>query len=287
VKAYPTFRPDKAMAVNEPESFAEWITKLSQVSDLRIDSFADFKNAIRARHDFFHEQGGRLSDHGLNHCFSEFCTDDEAASIFEKARAGTAATDEEFRKFATSLMLFFGDLDAEKCWTKQLHVGAMRNNNGLLFNEIGTDIGCDSIGDWNQGEAMSRYLGRLSETGNLPQVVLYNLNPADNYLFATMAGNFTGVQFGSGWWFLDQKEAMEWQMNALSNCGLLSKFIGMLTDSRSFMSFPRHEYFRRTLCNLLGNDAEAGLIPNDDTLLGPMVENICFANVRDFLRLEL
>ncbi len=287
VGVFPTFRPDKALGVNNPTAFNEWTAQLAAIANTEIKSFSDFKDAIRSRHDFFHEVGGRLSDHGLNHCYADFCTEEDAAAIFDRARAGSAASDAEFRQFATAMMLFFGELDAERGWTKQMHVGAMRNNNGHLFNTIGADIGCDSIGDWNQGEAMSRYLGRLSEMEKLPQVVIYNLNPSDNYLFATMAGNFKGVQFGSGWWFLDQKEAMEWQMNALSNCGLLSKFIGMLTDSRSFMSFPRHEYFRRTLCNLIGNDAESGLIPNDDSLLKPMVENICFANAQNFLKLDI
>lgn len=285
VGVFPTFRPDKALGVTDPASFNAWTAELAAAAGADISSYSDFKNAIRSRHDFFHELGGRLSDHGLNHCFADFCTDEEAAGIFDRARSGSAASPAEYSKFATAMMLFFGELDAERGWTKQMHVGAMRNNNGHLFKTIGTDIGCDSIGDWNQGEAMSGYLGRLSEMEKLPQVVIYNLNPAHNYLFATMAGNFKGVQFGSGWWFLDQKEAMEWQMNALSNCGLLSKFVGMLTDSRSFMSFPRHEYFRRTLCNLIGSDAENGLIPNDDALLGPMVENICFANAQEFLKL--
>ena len=285
VGVFPTFRPDKALGVTDPASFNAWTAELAAAAEADISSYSDFKNAIRSRHDFFHELGGRLSDHGLNHCFADFCTDEEAAGIFDRARSGSAASPAEYSKFATAMMLFFGELDAERGWTKQMHVGAMRNNNGHLFKTIGTDIGCDSIGDWNQGEAMSGYLGRLSEMEKLPQVVIYNLNPAHNYLFATMAGNFKGVQFGSGWWFLDQKEAMEWQMNALSNCGLLSKFVGMLTDSRSFMSFPRHEYFRRTLCNLIGSDAENGLIPNDDALLGPMVENICFANAQEFLKL--
>ncbi|MCL4103546.1 UNVERIFIED_CONTAM: hypothetical protein GTU68_059625 [Idotea baltica] len=285
VGVFPTFRPDKALGVNDPTNFNAWTADLAAAAGTEISSYSDFKNAIRSRHDFFHELGGRLSDHGLNHCFADFCTEEEAAGIFDRARSGSAANAAEFSKFATAMMLFFGELDADRGWTKQMHVGAMRNNNGHLFKTIGADIGCDSIGDWNQGEAMSGYLGRLSEMEKLPQVVIYNLNPAHNYLFATMAGNFKGVQFGSGWWFLDQKEAMEWQMNALSNCGLLSKFVGMLTDSRSFMSFPRHEYFRRTLCNLIGSDAENGLIPNDDALLAPMVENICFANAQQFLKL--
>ena len=293
VRVYPTFRPDKALNVHQPEAWNAWVSALETASNVSISSYSDFLEAIRQRHEFFHSLGCRLSDHGLNHCFADFCSESEAERIFLKARSGRPADATEQAQFASNLMLLFGQLDAEKGWTKQLHVGAMRNNNTHLFRSLGADIGCDSIGDWNQGEALSRYLGRLSEMQAMPKTVLYNLNPADNYVLATMAGNFMDgtipgkVQFGSGWWFLDQKEGMEWQMNALSSVGLLSRFIGMLTDSRSFMSFPRHEYFRRILCNLLGDDIEKGILPNEPELVGAMVENICFGNARDFLGLEL
>lgn len=293
VRVYPTFRPDKALNVHDPVAFNAWAEKLAAVADRDIASFSSFKEALRSRHDFFHACGGRLSDHGLDRCPATFATEAEAGAIFDRARGGQAASAEEREAFTGHLMLYFGELDAEKGWTKQLHLGAMRNNNTRLFRAIGPDIGCDSIGDYPQGRALSAYLGRLDEAGSLPKTILYNNNPNDNYIFATMIGNFQSgdlagkVQFGSGWWFLDQKEAMEWQMNALSNCGLLSRFVGMLTDSRSFMSFPRHEYFRRTLCNLIGRDVEEGLIPDDDTLLGPMIENICYGNARDFLGLAL
>ena len=188
-------------------------------------------------------------------------------------------------------MLVFGRLDAEKGWTKQLHLGARRNNNTRRFGDLGPDTGFDSIGDWPQADALGGYLDRLDQENALPKMVVYNLNPADNYVFATMIGNFQDgsmagkIQFGSGWWFLDQKEAMEWQMNALSNCGLISRFIGMLTDSRSFMSYPRHEYFRRMLCDLFGADMENGLLPNDYNLVGPTVRAICFENAQRFLGL--
>lgn len=293
VRVYPTFRPDKALNVHQPEAWNAWVSALETASNVSISSYSDFLEAIRQRHEFFHSLGCRLSDHGLNHCFADFCSESEVERIFLKARSGRPADATEQAQFASNLMLLFGQLDAEKGWTKQLHVGAMRNNNTHLFRSLGADIGCDSIGDWNQGEALSRYLGRLSEMQAMPKTVLYNLNPADNYVLATMAGNFMDgtipgkVQFGSGWWFLDQKEGMEWQMNALSSVGLLSRFIGMLTDSRSFMSFPRHEYFRRILCNLLGDDIEKGILPNEPELVGAMVENICFGNARDFLGLEL
>jgi len=293
VRVYPTFRPDKALQVHSPDAFNAWTDALEAASNVAISSYEDFLQALRQRHDYFHSVGGRLSDHGLNHAHADFCPESEAERIFEQARSGRAAGPDEQARFASNLMLFFGQLDAEKGWTKQMHIGALRNNNTHLFQTIGPDIGCDSIGDWNQGATLSRYLGRLSEMRALPKMVLYNLNPAQNYLFATMAGNFMDgetpgkVQFGSGWWFLDQKEAMEWQMNALSNVGLLSRFVGMLTDSRSFMSFPRHEYFRRTLCNLLGDDLEKGLLPDEPELLGRMVENICYGNARAFLGLDV
>ena len=186
-------------------------------------------------------------------------------------------------------MHFFGVLDAHRGWTKQLHLGALRNNNTRKFNTIGPDTGFDSIGDWPQAQNLSRYLDRLDSENKLPKIILYNLNPSDNYIFGSMIGNFQDgsmagkIQLGSGWWFLDQKEGMEWQLNTLSNLGLLSRFIGMLTDSRSFMSFPRHEYFRRILCNLVGKDVDSGEIPNDESMLSSLVENICYRNVKSFL----
>ena len=252
---------------------------------------ADLVDALRQRHDFFHQMGGRLSDHGLNTPYADFGSEQEAASIFARARGGQAATPPEQARFASYLMLVFGRLDAEKGWTKQLHLGARRNSNTRRFAELGPDVGFDSIGDWPQAEALGAYLDRLDQENALPKIVVYNLNPADNYMVATMAGNFQDgsvagkIQFGSAWWFLDQKEAMEWQMNALSNCGLISRFIGMLTDSRSFLSYPRHEYFRRTLCGLFGADMEAGLLPHDYGLVGPAVRAICFENAQRFLGL--
>ena len=208
--------------------------------------------------------------------------------IFAKARRGVAASPEEHGRFAAFMMLFFGRLDAGKSWVKQLHLGAMRSANTRMLRQIGPDTGFDSIGDWPQAEALAKYLDRLEQENALPKTIIYNLNPADNYLFATMIGNFQGggipgkIQFGSGWWFLDQKQGMEWQIDALSNLGLLSRFVGMITDSRSFMSFPRHEYFRRVLCNLIGRDMENGEIPDDELLVGTMIRNICHANARKY-----
>jgi glucuronate isomerase len=292
-KVFPTFRPDKSLVVHLPEAFNAWVGRLEAASGTSVGSLANFVDALKKRHDFFHQMGGRLSDHGINHAFADFCGDAEASVIFDKARGGRAATPEEQARFASYMMLHFGRWDAEKGWTKQLHLGAQRNNNTRRFGVTGPDTGYDSIGDWRQAEALGRYLDRLSQENALPKMVLYNVNPTDNYTLATMVGNFQDgitpgkIQFGSGWWYLDQKEAMQWQMNALSNCGLISRFVGMLTDSRSFMSYPRHEYFRRVLCDLFGKDMEAGEIPNDDALVGPMIRDICYGNARRFLGLDV
>ncbi len=292
-RVYPTFRPDKALAVGAPSAFNAWIEKLAGAAKASVNSFDDFLAALKRRHDDFHAIGGRLSDHGMESAYAEPCTAAEAKAIFDSARAGRAAHAGDQAKFASFLMLEFGRWDARAGWTKQLHLGALRNNNTRLLSKLGPDTGFDSIGDFSQTRALSSYLDALDSTDELPRTVLYNVNPNDNYAFATMIGNFQDgtvagkLQFGSGWWFLDQKEGMEWQMNALSNLGLLSRFVGMLTDSRSFLSYPRHEYFRRVLCNLLGQDMERGELPNDRELVGGMVRRICFANARDYFRLEL
>ncbi|HTL73502.1 MAG TPA: glucuronate isomerase [bacterium] len=288
-KMLPAFRPDKALTVNQPAGFNKWVEQLAMVANVDISSFSAFISALEKRHEFFHSQGCRLSDHGMNHCFADFCSEKVAAAIFDKARKGAAVTPLEHSQFASFMMVFFGHLDAKRGWTKQLHLGALRNNNDRLLTQLGPDTGFDSIGDFPQASALSAYLNKLDSENKLPKTVIYNLNPADNYVFATMIGNFQDgtipgkIQYGSGWWFLDQKEGMEWQINALSSLGLLSRFIGMITDSRSFMSYPRHEYFRRTLCNLIGKDIEAGAIPNDEKLVGPMIKNICYANAKNFM----
>ncbi len=292
-RVYPTFRPDKALGVDSPSSFNAWLDKLGDAAKLTIATFDDLLTALQKRHDDFHAAGGRLSDHGLETALAEPCTHAEASAIFAAAREDRAATRDEWTKYGSFLMLELGRWDAAKGWTKQLHLGALRNNNTRLLQSLGPDTGFDSIGDFPQARSLGGYLNALDTTGELPRTVLYNLNPADNYVFATMAGNYQDgsvpgkVQFGSGWWFLDQKEAMEWQLNALANLGLLSRFVGMLTDSRSFLSYTRHEYFRRVLCNLLGGQMERGELPNDLEHVGGMVRNICFANARDFFRLKL
>jgi glucuronate isomerase len=292
-KVYPTFRPDKALQVDDPAQFNAWVTRLAQTAKQPIVEFADFLRALDRRHQDFHDIGGRLSDHGLPYCYASPCTDFEAAAIFHRARSGQAATPAEHEQFASNLMLFFGRLDAQKGWTKQLHVGARRNVNTRMLAKLGRDTGYDSIGDYPQVVGLAWYLDQLEQQDALPKTILYNNNPVDNYTLATMVGNFQDgslagrMQFGSGWWYLDQKEGIEWQINALSNVGLLANFVGMLTDSRSFMSYPRHEYFRRVLCNMLGADMERGELPNDKALVGKMVEDICFGNARRYLGLEL
>ena len=292
-RVYPAFRPDKALNVHQPEAFNAWVNRLGRTSNADIGSLADLTSALRRRHDAFHAFGARLSDHGLNQCYASFCTDAEAANIFDKARSGRAANPDEHAQFASYMMLFFGRLDAEKGWVKQLHLGAYRAVNMRALANIGSDTGFDSMGDWPQVAALGAYLDHLESENALPKMIIYNVNPVDNYTFATMIGNFQDgatagkIQYGSAWWFLDQKEGMEWQINALSNTGLLARFIGMLTDSRSFMSYPRHEYFRRVLCNMLGADIENGLIPDCDDLVGPMIQNICYNNAREYLGLAV
>ena len=292
-KIYPTFRADRVMDPHQPDVFNPWIDKLARTADVHIAELPDLLDALRKRHDAFHAIGGRLSDHGLDQCYAAACTEQQAKTIFSNARNGTPATPAEREAFASYIMVYFGHLDAEKGWTKQLHLGARRNANTRALKTLGRDTGYDSIGDLPQIEALGKYLDRLEQDNALPKTVIYNLNPADNYAFATMIGNFQDgsvagkIQFGSGWWFLDQKEAMEWQLNALSNNGLLSHFVGMLTDSRSFMSYPRHEYFRRVLCNLLGREMETGELPDDEPMIGAMVEKICYKNAETFFGLTL
>lgn len=290
---YPTFRPDKAMVLADPVAWNVWVDKLAMAADTDCSSLDGMKSALKRRHDTFHAMGGRLSDHGLEVCPIAPASNREAEVIFNRARKGGDVGSTDAESFAAHLLEFFAELDAEKGWTKQLHLGAVRNVNAALYRSLGPDVGGDSIGDARQGAALGDTLGRFAAKGILPRMVLYNLNPRDNYVFATMAGNFQGdgipgkIQFGSGWWFLDQKEGMSWQINALSNLGLLGRFVGMLTDSRSFMSFCRHEYFRRLLCQLIGEDVEKGELPADMELLGGMVRAISYGNAAEFFGLKL
>jgi len=293
VRVYPAFRPDAALRIVDATTYREWLQKLGAASNIEIRGLNDLLDALRRRHDYFHALGCRLSDHGLEQCFAEPCTEAQASAIFRHALQGEAITPPAAAEFASYLMAFFGQLDAEKNWTKQLHLGALRNVNRRMLAEVGRDTGFDSVGDFEQGQSLARYLDRLAQENALPKMVLYNLNPTDNYVFAAMAGNFQDssiagkIQFGSGWWFLDQREGIEWQLNALSNCGLLSRFVGMITDSRSWMSYPRHEYFRRVLCNLLGGEMERGELPRDCELVGSMVRRICFENAVEYFGMPL
>jgi glucuronate isomerase len=283
-RVYPTFRPDRALDVHLPAVFNPWVDRLAATSGVDISRFSDLQEALRRRHDAFHAAGGRLSDHGLSRCPVALVTERGAAATFDKARAGHTVSPEEHEGFSSLMMHFFGRLDAERGWTKQLHLGARRNASTRGFEASGRDTGYDSIGDWPQADALAVFLDRLDQENALPKTIVYNVNPADNYVMATMVGNFQDgsvqgkMQFGSGWWFLDQKEGIEWQVNALSNAGLLAHFVGMITDSRSFMSFPRHEYFRRVLCNLVGRDVETGELPDDAALVGRLIEDVCSGN---------
>ncbi len=293
VKVYPAWRPDKGMAAENIKALNDWIDKLSQAAGMDIKNFDDYLTAIRKRHDFFHAAGCRLSDHGIETAYADDYTDSEIKKIFDKIRSGKDLDAGEILKFKSAMMFEFGLMDAEKGWVQQLHMGALRNNNSRLFKSLGPDTGFDSIGDFDIGRALVKFLDRLDSQKKLPKTILYNLNPRDNELLATINGCYQDgsvagkMQFGSGWWFLDQKDGMEKQMTALSNLGLLSRFVGMLTDSRSFLSYPRHEYFRRILCNILGNDVENGLIPRDMKLLGPMVEDICFNNAKNYFGMKI
>lgn len=291
IKVLPTWRPDKAMAVECPAEYRKYVEKLSEVSGVTISNFADLIQALRVRHDFFASIGCKLSDHGIEEFYAEDYTQAEIDAIFNKVYGGKELTKEEILKFKSAMLYEGAVMDWEKGWTQQFHYGAIRNNNSRLFRKLGPDTGFDSIGDFTVAKAMSKFLNSLDNDNKLAKTIIYNLNPRDNDLIATMIGNFQDgsvagkIQFGSGWWFLDQKTGMEAQMNSLSNLGLLSRFVGMLTDSRSFLSYPRHEYFRRILCNLIGEDVEKGLLPKSETkFLGEMVANISYFNAKNFFQ---
>ncbi|SET45248.1 D-glucuronate isomerase [Draconibacterium orientale] len=291
-KVLPAWRPDKAMAVENAASYNAYLSELEEAANINIKSFGDLMDALDDRHEYFHLNGCRLSDHGVETILAEDYTEAEIEKIFSKVRKGGTLTKEEVVKFQSCMLYEFGIMDHSRGWTQQFHIGALRNNNTRLFKKLGPDTGFDSIGDFDIARPLSRLLDRLDMENKLSKTILYNLNPRDNELMATMIGNFQDgsvpgkMQYGSGWWFLDQKDGMEKQMQALSNLGLLSRFVGMLTDSRSYLSYSRHEYFRRTLCNLLGNDVENGEIPYDMELLGSMVENICFNNAKAYFNFK-
>jgi glucuronate isomerase len=292
IKVMPAWRPDKGMATEDIVAMNLWIDKLALVAGMEINDYAAYIAAIRKRHDYFHQNGCRLSDHGIETAYATDYTEAELKSIFKRIRSKQPLAADEHLKFKSAMLYEFAIMDHEKGWVQQFHFGALRNNNTRMLRTLGPDTGYDCVGDFEIGKPLVKFLNRLEEEDKLTKTILYNLNPRDNELLATMAGSFQSggvrgkMQFGSGWWFLDQKDGMTKQLNALSNLGVLATFIGMLTDSRSFLSYPRHEYFRRILCNLLGTDVENGELPNDRKLLGKVVEDICFNNARDYFGLK-
>jgi glucuronate isomerase len=288
VKVIPAWRPDKLIMVDDPQRFNEYIDRLADVSDIDIRSYRLLLDALKKRHKFFHDADCRLSDHGLENFYAEDYSDTEINAIFIKIRSGSVLSPTDILKFRSAILYDLAVMDYDGGWTQQFHLGAIRDNNTKMANTYGANGGFDSIGDYAIALPMSRFLDRLDNAGKLAKTILYNLNPADNEVMATMIGNFQDgsipgkIQWGSGWWFLDQKDGMEKQLNALSNHGLLSRFVGMLTDSRSFLSYPRHEYFRRVLCNLIGNDVESGELPDDKAWLGKIAEDIAYNNARKY-----
>ena len=293
IKMLPTWRPDKAMAVENPAAFRAYVEKLAEVSGVEINKFQDMVDALQKRHDFFESMGCRLSDHGIEEFYAADYTQDEIDAIFNKVYGGKELSKEEIHKFKSAMLVVFGEMDYESGWTQQFHYGAIRDNNSKMFKLLGPDTGFDSIGEFTTAKSMSKFLDTLNSRGKLTKTILYNLNPCANEVIATMLGNFQDgsvagkIQFGSGWWFLDQKDGMQKQMNALSVLGLLSRFVGMLTDSRSFLSYPRHEYFRRTLCNLVGNDIENGEVPYtgyEEARVNKMIEDICYNNAKNYFK---
>lgn len=288
IRVLPTWRPDKGMAVENCDEFNKWVDKLEKVTDTDIFDFSSYMNALENRHTFFHQMGCRLSDHGIETIYAEDFSLTEIENIFELIRSKNKLDFGEILKFKSAMMIEFARLDNKRNWTQQLHLGALRNNNSLMFKKVGPDTGYDSIGDGNIARPLSKFFDRLNIKGELPKTIVYNINPCNNEVIASMLGNFQDgkipgkMQFGSAWWFLDQKDGMEKQIETLSQFGLLSRFVGMLTDSRSFISYPRHDYFRRILCNILGNDMKNGLLPDDIELIGKMTSDICYNNAKKY-----
>ena len=289
INVLPAFRADKVLCIEDPAEFIPYLQKLEKASGIAIGNFQQLLDALQKRHDFFHEQGCRLSDHGPETMYAEDYSEEEIRNIFEKGLQKKSLSQEEVLKFRSAMLIHLALLDHSKGWTQQFHIGALRNNNSRMLRDLGPDTGFDSIGDFSVAQPMAKFLDRLDNTNQLTKTILYNLNPNQNELFATMTGNFNDgslpgkIQYGAAWWFLDQKDGMEKQLNALSNMGLLSRFVGMITDSRSFLSYPRHEYFRRILCNLIGNDIENGELPASEIKwIGQMVENICYHNAKSY-----
>lgn len=290
VEVLPTFRPDGALNV-ELDSFTDWVEKLQTLTGITIDNFGSFLNALKERVRFFHEVGGRLSDHGLDASFFLKGTETEVQEIFQKRLTGSELSHEEIVKLKTEILIHLGKMYKEHGWAMQLHIGGLRNNNTNMLNSVGPNTGFDSIADFTYGEELSALLDELEKDSSLPKTIIYNLNPRDNYMIGSMVGNFQAdipgkIQFGTAWWFNDNRDGMEEQIKALANLGVLSRFVGMVTDSRSFLSYPRHEYFRRILCNVIGNWVENGEYPADFDYLGSMIENICYNNIKNYMEVS-
>ena len=293
VRVLPTWRPDKALAIDRPAFWNGWLDRLAAAAGQRVQTWDDFQEALQKRHDVFAQSGCRLSDYGLDTVYAEPYTEAEIRALFARVRQGGNAAGGEVAQFRSAVLFACLSMDARSDWSAQIHYGAMRNNNTQMFQKLGPDTGFDSIGDWNVAQPLARLLDRLEQAGALPRTVIYTLNPRDNEMVGTLIGNFQRgpeagrLQFGSGWWFNDQKDGMRRQIEALSQLGLLSRFVGMLTDSRSFLSYTRHEYFRRILCNLLGSEMEDGQIPNDLPWVGEIVKDISFRNAVRYFGFEV
>lgn len=287
LKMTTSFRPDRAIMISNT-GFNDYMDRLGDAAGISITTYNDLLDALKKRIQYFHDNGSRVSDHGLEHIYSEEYTEAEVRTIFDKKRKGEQISDKEALKFQSAILFFLSETYAELGWVQQFHLGALRNNNSRMNDLLGPDTGWDSIGDFTQSVALSRFLNRLDSQDKLARTILYNLNPAFNEVMASMIGNFNDgsvkgkIQFGSAWWFLDQKDGMTKQMNALSNMGLISCFVGMLTDSRSFLSFPRHEYFRRLLCNLFGEEIQRGELPEDMEWIGKIISDICYNNAKEY-----
>jgi glucuronate isomerase len=292
-RVYPTWRPDRAFDVEQPPVLNAWLARLEQASGMSVDTFDDLLAALDARHQAFHDRGCRLSDHGFETMYAEPWTDAGVAVSFDTVRRGQMIDRGEALRLKSALVYHLAVMDHARGWVQQFHLGALRDNNSRLRQQVGRDVGVDSIGDFEMARPLSRFLDSLDRDGRLAKTILYNLNPRDNELLASMVGNFQDgsvpgkLQYGAAWWFLDQLDGMEKQLNTLSNLGLLSRFVGMVTDSRSFLSYSRHEYFRRLLCELIGRDVVAGLLPDDRELLASLVRQVGFLNARDYFGLPL
>jgi len=292
-RVYPTWRPDRALAVEDPRSFNEWVNGLEAAAGIAIGSLASFMEALERRHELFHRHGCRSSDHGVETVEVVECTDYELAELFDRARSGAALEGDDAGRYRSAMLLRFAEMDHARGWVQQLHLGALRNVNSRMRARLGPDTGFDAIGATEIARPLARFLDRLDQNDQLARTILFNLNPRDNELMAALIGCFQDgsvpgkMQYGPAWWFLDQRDGMEAQLRALSNLGLLSRFVGMVTDSRSFLSYSRHDYFRRLLCTLLGDDVRRGLVPDDRESLGALVRALCFGNARDYFGFEL